>query len=126
MNVSGYNELSPEESYIIEKKGTEPPFTGKYDTFFEDGTYLCKRCDAKLFESEDKFDAHCGWPAFDKEIPGSVVRLQDADGDRTEIICAKCQAHLGHVFIGEHITEANTRHCVNSLSITFLETGGSK
>ena len=120
MDNSKYNLLSPEEKFVIETKGTEPPFSGKYDDFYETGTYLCRRCDAELFSSTDKFNAHCGWPAFDKEILGSVARATDSDGQRTEIICGKCQGHLGHVFDGEHFTESNTRHCVNSLSIKFV------
>jgi methionine-R-sulfoxide reductase len=115
-----HNQLSQEESFVIEMKGTEPPFSGEYDNFYEEGLYLCRKCDSVLYESEDKFDAHCGWPAFDKEVDGSVVRLQDIDGARIEISCANCDGHLGHVFVGEHFTDTNTRHCVNSLSIKFL------
>ena len=120
MDNSKYNLLSPEEKFVIETKGTEPPFSGKYDDFYETGTYLCRRCDAELFSSTDKFNAHCGWPAFDNDIPGAVTKVPDPDGQRTEIICSKCQGHLGHVFDGEHFTESNTRHCVNSLSIKFV------
>ena len=120
-----YNTLTGEEKYIIEEKGTEPPFSGTYDEFFEDGKYLCRRCNAELYRSEDKFDAHCGWPAFDKEIPGSVARVPDTDGYRTEIICSHCEGHLGHVFVGEHFTESNARHCVNSLSMEFLKSADS-
>ena len=104
---------------IIEHKGTEPPFSGKYDKFYETGVYLCRKCDYELYRSSDKFDAHCGWPAFDKEIKDSVVWQIDEDGHRTEIVCGNCKGHLGHVFTGEGFTEANTRHCVNSLSIKF-------
>ena len=121
MDSSTYNTLSPEEKFVVEQKGTERPFTGEYDNFFEIGTYVCKRCDAELYSSVDKFDAHCGWPAFDKEIIGSVTRLPDPDGMRIEIACASCDAHLGHVFVGEHLTETNTRHCVNSLSMKFVK-----
>ena len=120
MDNPGYNALSPEEQFVIEKKGTERPFSGKYDSFFENGTYICKRCDAELYRSIDKFDAHCGWPAFDKEISGAITRSPDPDGYRTEITCANCEGHLGHVFMGERLTESNTRHCVNSLSIKFI------
>ena len=96
------------------------PFTGKYYTFWEKGTYVCKRCGAKLYRSEKKFESHCGWPSFDEEIPDAVKRLPDPDGMRTEIQCANCGAHLGHVFAGEQFTEKNTRHCVNSLSMEFI------
>ena len=123
MENSSYNTLSPEERFVIEKKGTEPPFSGEYDDFYETGTYVCRRCNAELYRSIDKYDARCGWPAFDKEIPGSVNRIPDADGMRTEIACAKCEGHLGHVFVGERLTESNTRHCVNSLSMKFLKAG---
>lgn len=115
--------LSPEERFVIEEKGTEPPFSGEYDDFFEYGTYVCKRCNAELYRSTNKFDAHCGWPAFDKEIQGAVTRLPDPDGMRIEIACARCDGHLGHVFIGERFTETNTRHCVNSLSVRFINVG---
>jgi methionine-R-sulfoxide reductase len=115
-----FNELTPAELYVIEFKGTEPPFTGEYDDFYEPGVYVCRRCNAELYRSDDKFDAHCGWPAFDKEIPGAVVRKPDPDGYRTEIECANCGGHLGHVFMGERLTPTNTRHCVNSLSMKFI------
>src|SRR3989338_9255795 len=105
--------LTTEEKRVIEDKGTETAFTGKYNNFFESGIYVCRKCGAKLYRSEDKFDAHCGWPAFDDEILGAVRHLPDADGMRTEIQCVNCGAHLGHVFSGEQHTSKNIRHCVN-------------
>ena len=120
MNSSSYNVLTPDERFVIEGKGTERAFSGEYDEFYETGTYICRRCNAELYRSADKFDARCGWPAFDQEIPGAVRRLPDPDGDRTEIECTNCGGHLGHVFRGEHLTATNTRHCVNSLSMQFV------
>ena len=120
MTEQTYNQLTPDERYVIEHKGTERPFTGEYDNFYESGMYICRRCDAELYRSDDKFDAHCGWPAFDKEVPGAVKRLADPDGFRVEIECANCGGHLGHVFDGEGFTPTNSRHCVNSLSMRFV------
>lgn len=114
-----HNQLSPEEENVIVKKGTEAPFSGEYDNFYKDGIFVCKRCDNPLYDSKAKFDAGCGWPAFDDFIKDSVKRVPDADGSRTEIVCNNCGAHLGHVFDNEHVTDKNTRHCVNSLSIKF-------
>lgn len=120
MDTTKYNKLTPEEEYIIIHKGTERPFTGSLLDNKAQGTYVCKRCDAALYQSADKFESHCGWPSFDDEIAGAVKRIPDADGQRTEIVCANCGGHLGHVFIGEHFTAKNTRHCVNSLSMKFV------
>lgn len=117
------NKLTYEESRVIVGKGTEEPFTGEYDNFYKDGTYICRRCNNPLYSAKTKFDAHCGWPAFDDHIPGSVTRNPDPDGRRVEIECANCGAHLGHVFEGEQLTETNTRHCVNSLSVKFIPEG---
>jgi peptide methionine sulfoxide reductase msrA/msrB len=115
-----YNKLTSEEEWVIIDKGTERPFTGKYEKFNEEGTYVCKRCNVPLYKSSSKFDAQCGWPAFDDEIKGAVKHTPDGDGMRTEITCNSCGAHLGHVFIGEGYTAKNTRHCVNSISLNFI------
>ena len=115
-----YNKLTAEEEKIILDKATEFPFTGKYDGFYEDGTYICRRCNAPLFSSKSKFSSGCGWPSFDETLPNAIERLPDPDGMRTEIECANCGAHLGHEFVGEHLTDKDTRECVNSMSIHFI------
>jgi methionine-R-sulfoxide reductase len=113
-----YNKLNEQEQYVIEQKGTEPPFSGEYNDFYEKGSFHCKKCGAKLYESTAKFSSGCGWPSFDEDV-GNVKRVPDKDGRRTEIVCAACGGHLGHVFEGEGFTAKNTRHCVNSISIKF-------
>ena len=120
MTNENYNALNAEERYVIEHKGTERPFTGEYDDFYEEGCYICRKCNAELYRSVDKFDAHCGWPAFDKEVEGAVTRLPDPDGRRIEVECANCGCHLGHVFMGEGFTPTNARHCINSISMKFI------
>lgn len=119
-DTSKYNKLTAEEEYVIVHKGTERPYTGELLNNKSEGTYICKRCNAPLYNSTSKFESHCGWPSFDDEIPEAVQRVTDADGRRTEIICKKCSAHLGHVFLNEGFTSKNTRHCVNSLSMKFV------
>lgn len=124
--MSKYNQLTAKEQRIIEHKGTEMPFTGEYNDHYESGTYICKRCNIPLYRSQSKFSSHCGWPSFDDEITGAVRREIDADGRRVEILCANCGGHLGHVFEGEQFTAKNTRHCVNSLSLSFIADSASK
>lgn len=116
----GWNKLTKEEEDVIVRKGTEYPGTGKLLNNTVKGTYTCKRCNAPLYRSEAKFESECGWPSFDDEIKGAVLRIPDADGSRTEIVCANCKAHLGHVFFGEGFTAKNTRNCVNSISMNFV------
>ncbi|MDA0379483.1 MAG: methionine-R-sulfoxide reductase [Bacteroidetes bacterium] len=118
--------LTPEEARIILHKGTEMPYSGVYNDFYESGTYACRQCGSPLYRSVDKFSSGCGWPSFDDEIEGAVKRVPDRDGRRVEIVCAACDGHLGHVFEGERFTKKNTRHCVNSLSMVFTPAGAGK
>jgi len=118
-----YNPLNDYEKKVILLKATDRPYTGEYTDNKKTGTYICRQCNNPLYESKDKFDSHCGWPSFDDEIRGAVKRIPDADGMRTEIVCNNCGGHLGHVFLGEGFTNKNTRHCVNSTSMIFVEVG---
>ncbi len=120
LKIGEFNKLNRAESWVLINKGTERAFTGDFWDYKEDGTYICRRCNAPLYQSSDKFDSRCGWPSFDDEIPKSVTRVADADGMRIEIVCTNCGGHLGHVFIGERFTQKNTRHCVNSISVKFI------
>ncbi len=120
LSMNKWNALTPEETRVLINKGTERPFSGAYTDTKDAGTYLCKQCESPLYRSEDKFHSSCGWPSFDDELPGEVKKIPDSDGQRTEIVCANCGGHLGHVFVGEQFTEKNTRHCVNSISMKFV------
>lgn len=120
-----FNVLTSEEKQVIEEKGTEPPFTGEYDNFYKEGVFICRKCNSPLFSSQAKFDAGCGWPAFDENFPNAVTRKSTDHGMWEEIVCTHCKGHLGHVFVGENLTSKDTRHCVNSLSIRFIPKGQS-
>lgn len=118
-----YNKLTEWEKQVILNKATDRPFTGDYYQKKDKGVYICRQCNAHLYNSDDKFDSHCGWPSFDDEVKGAVTRVRDADGYRVEIICNNCKGHLGHVFEGEGFTDKDTRHCVNTSSILFIPAG---
>ena len=116
---AAWRKLNRAEEAVIVRRGTERPFSGEFEKHTARGVYRCKRCNAELYRSDSKFDARCGWPSFDDAVPGAVDRLPDPDGERVEIRCRACGAHLGHVFEGERMTAKNTRHCVNSISLVF-------
>ncbi len=115
-----YNKLTPTEEHVILNKGTDIPFTGEYTDLFTSGHYICRQCNALLYQSKDKFHSGCGWPSFDEEVAGAVMKIPDKDGRRTEIVCTNCKGHLGHVFYGEQLTAKDTRHCVNTTSLKFV------
>ena len=121
LDKTNFNNLTAEEKRVILQKGTEMPFTGEFNSWKKSGTFICRQCEAPLYNSTSKFDSGCGWPSFDDEIAGAVKRITDADGRRVEIVCNHCEGHLGHVFVGERFTAKNTRHCVNSISLKFVE-----
>lgn len=121
-----YNTLTEAEKRVLLEKGTERPFSGELLENTRSGMYVCKQCNAPLYRSDDKFNASCGWPAFDDEIEGAVERRPDDDGRRTEIVCSNCGGHLGHVFLGEGYTVKNTRHCVNSIAMKFIPAASSE
>ncbi|MVX34861.1 peptide-methionine (R)-S-oxide reductase MsrB [Myroides sp. LoEW2-1] len=113
--------LTPEEYFVLRQKGTERPFTGEYNDFYEKGSYHCAACNQKLFDSNTKFDSHCGWPSFDQAIKGSVKYIKDLSHGmvRTEVVCSNCNGHLGHVFPDGPQETTGERYCMNSISLKF-------